>query len=175
MRGSFGSAATGFHWNFYDRLEEGQLTNNPSEGANNRLATRMGASHPGFYHFCTILTKELNNSKNNLEDFENGGSKESTNKKTTLQYNRSVLKLRLEERKITLRKYMRAQGALNHQPGGRGGSGHRGGGAGGGDPEPGAGDGEFRLRAALRSVTEEDPETSDQQGRMEALPPGWKF
>ena len=67
MSGSFGTVETGFHWNFYNRLEEGQMTNNPSEGGNNRLASRMGAPHPGFYHFCNVLTKELKTPKVNLK------------------------------------------------------------------------------------------------------------
>ena len=158
MGGAFGSEATGYHWNFYDRLEEGQLTNNPSEGANNRLATRMGGPHPGFYHFCSVLKKELENSKNNVEDFENGSSQVA--KKKILQENRMTLKTKLEERKITFRKYLRAQGALNHckPKGGRRVGGGRGAGGGGGARGGGAGEGGegSQLRAALRSVTEED-------------------
>ena len=46
------------------------MTNNLSEGGNNRLASRMGAPHPGFYHFCNVLTKELENSKRKHEAFE---------------------------------------------------------------------------------------------------------
>ena len=33
MSGSYGTAATGFEWNFYNTMEEGHMTNNPSEGA----------------------------------------------------------------------------------------------------------------------------------------------
>ena len=51
--GSFETVETGFHWNIYNRLEEGQMTNNPSEAGSNRLASRMGAPHPGYYHFLT--------------------------------------------------------------------------------------------------------------------------
>ena len=156
MGGAFGNNEAGYHWNFYDRLEEGQLTNNPSEGANNRLAQRMGVAHPGIYHFCSVLKKELNNTKNNMEAFESGSSEGATKK--NLQQNRSELKRRLEERKITLRKYLRAQGVLNHlkpstvKGARRGGGGGRGGGGAGGE---GGADG-TQIRAALRSVTEED-------------------
>ena len=31
MSASFGTAEAGLHWNFYNRLEEGQMTNNPSD------------------------------------------------------------------------------------------------------------------------------------------------
>ena len=88
------------------------MTNNPSEGGNNRLASRMGAPHPGFYHFCNVLTKELKNSKSKLEVFESGNYVEPTRK--TLHQNRLLLKRRLEENKIPLRKYLRAMGAMNH-------------------------------------------------------------
>ena len=148
MGGAFGSAATGYQWNFYDRLEEGQLTNNPSEGGNHRLATRMGVPHPGFYHFCSVLKKELGHTKDKLEDFENGSFEGVKTK--NLQKNRNHLKTKLEERKITFRKYLRAQGALNHhKPKG----GRRGGGGGG--AATGGADG-THLRRALRSVTEDD-------------------
>ena len=69
MSGSFGIVKTDFHWNFYNRLDKGQMTNNISEGGNNRLASRMGAPHSGFY-FCNVLTKELENSKSKLKAFE---------------------------------------------------------------------------------------------------------
>ena len=46
------------------------MTNNLSEGGNNRLVSRMGAPHPEFYHICNILTKELENSKSKLAAFE---------------------------------------------------------------------------------------------------------
>ena len=32
MSGNFGTRVTGFEWNFYDTMEQGHMTNNPSEG-----------------------------------------------------------------------------------------------------------------------------------------------
>ena len=40
MNGNYGTATDGFEWNVYDDIEQGFLTNNPSEGAHNRLRTR---------------------------------------------------------------------------------------------------------------------------------------
>ena len=37
MNGNYSTATEGFEWNVYDDIEQGFLTNNPSEGANNRL------------------------------------------------------------------------------------------------------------------------------------------
>ena len=48
MSGSFGSQAEGFECNFYNTLEGGQMTNNPSKGQNHRLASRAGKANPGF-------------------------------------------------------------------------------------------------------------------------------
>ena len=54
MSGNFGNVMDGWEWNAYERIPEGFLTNNPSEGANNRLAKRavwgclvsLNISHP---------------------------------------------------------------------------------------------------------------------------------
>ena len=59
MSGVFGNLVDGFEWNAYDRVEEGFLTNNPSEGANNRLFKRAKNPHPGVYKFCELLKSEL--------------------------------------------------------------------------------------------------------------------
>ena len=72
MSGVFGNLVDGFEWNAYDRVEEGFLTNNPSEGANNRLFKRAKNPHPGVYKFCELLKSELENVKNKCEQFEQG-------------------------------------------------------------------------------------------------------
>ena len=55
MNGNYGTATEGFEWNVYDDIEQGFLTNNPSEGANNRLRTRARVDHPGIYRFCELM------------------------------------------------------------------------------------------------------------------------
>ena len=65
-------AQEAWEWNFLDMMGEGHITNNAAEGGNNRLATRMRTSHPGFYNFAAVLNKELSNTKNKLEWFDTG-------------------------------------------------------------------------------------------------------
>lgn len=55
MNGNYSTATEGFEWNVYDDIEQGFLTNNPSEGANNRLRTRARVDHPGIYRFCELM------------------------------------------------------------------------------------------------------------------------
>ena len=55
MSGSFGNLAEGFELNFYNTLEGGQMTNNPSKGQNQRLASRAGKYNPGFNEFCRTI------------------------------------------------------------------------------------------------------------------------
>ena len=81
MSGSFGTQSQGFEWNFYNTIEEGQMTNNPSEGQNHRLAFRVGKSHPGFYEFCGTIQKEVANAKTKIEQFETGKMMEVANRK----------------------------------------------------------------------------------------------
>ena len=115
MGGNFGTAGN-FEWNFYDRLEEGQFTNNPSEGYNHRLSSRCRTSHPGIYQFTSVLGKELENSKSKLEQLEAGNIRECQSKRSfTLQKARVQLKIQLMRKQMTLRRYLRAQGVLNHK------------------------------------------------------------
>ena len=116
MSGSYGTAATGFEWNFYNTMEEGHMTNNPSEGANNRLASRCGTAHPGFYQFCILIGKEVENTRTKLEQFEEANQFERENSRSKVAL-RSRLKFKsmLEEKTISLRKYLRSQGRLNHK------------------------------------------------------------
>ena len=72
MSGSYGSEEEGWEWNAYERVEDGFLTNNPSEGANNRLIKRARSDHPGFYRFCDLLKEECENVKNKCQQFEEG-------------------------------------------------------------------------------------------------------
>ena len=60
MCGQYGTEATGYNWNFYHQIDEThqQLTNNPSEGANHRLAVRCKTAHPGIYPFFGVIVKE---------------------------------------------------------------------------------------------------------------------
>ena len=115
MGGNFGSAGH-FEWNFYDRLEEGQFTNNPSEGYNHRLSSRCRTSHPGIYQFTSVLGKELENSKSKLEQLEAGSIRESQSRRSfTLQKSCLQMKMMLERKQMTLRRYLRGQGVLNHK------------------------------------------------------------
>ena len=41
MNGNYGTATEGFEWNVYDDVEQGFFTNNPVEGANNRIRNRV--------------------------------------------------------------------------------------------------------------------------------------
>ena len=98
MSGNFGTTETGFEWNFYDTMEQGHMTNNPSEGANNRLASRSGTAHPGFYQFCSLISKEVENTKTKLEQFEEANVFERENSRS----------------KIALRSRLKVEG--EHQP-----------------------------------------------------------
>ena len=44
MNGAFGNEDDGWEWNAFERVEDVFLTNNPSEGANNRLRKRRKGS-----------------------------------------------------------------------------------------------------------------------------------
>jgi hypothetical protein len=59
-------------WHFWDRMEEGHLTNNACEGQNNRLASRMPTDHPGTYKFLGNLCKENQNTHNRMEQAKGG-------------------------------------------------------------------------------------------------------
>ena len=116
MSGVFGNLVDGFEWNAYDRVEEGFLTNNPSEGANNRLFKRAKNPHPGVYKFCELLKSELENVKNKCEQFEQGlllPPPRSTRASKVAQ-NRIQLKEMLERGQQSLRKYLRTLGRMNH-------------------------------------------------------------
>ena len=115
MGGNFGTAGN-FEWNFYDRLEEGQFTNNPSEGYNHRLSSRCRTCHPGIYQFTSVLGKELENSKSKIEQLEAGNIRERQSKRSfTLQKSRIQMKIMLERKQMSLRRYLRGQGVLNHK------------------------------------------------------------
>ena len=91
------------------------MTNNAAETMNNRLRVRMRTAHPGFYEFCQTLSKEVENSKGKMEQFEAGNLQSSQSiRARTLQKSRTKLKEMLENQQITLRKYLRSQGVLNH-------------------------------------------------------------
>ena len=88
MSGNYGTQGA-WEWNFWNRMGEGHLTNNAAEGGNNRLATRMRTSHPGFYHFAAVINKELSNTKNKLEQFEAGNlNYHQSNRARTMQKSR---------------------------------------------------------------------------------------
>ena len=115
MGGNFGTDGN-YQWNFYDRLEEGQQTNNPSEGYNYRLATRCKTSHPGFYQFSCVLGKEIENTKSKIEQLEAGNIHETSSRRAqTLQKSRLKLRHLYQSKSISLRKYLRSQGVLNHK------------------------------------------------------------
>lgn len=125
----------------YDRIEEGQMTNNNAEGANlychhhhhhrrhqyhlchdhhyhqganNRLRSRARTDHPGFYRFCGLVKTELDHVRCNCEQFEAGNlvtPQHSRARRT--QKTRNQLKQLLENRQIGLRKYAIGQGQLN--------------------------------------------------------------
>ena len=72
MSGNYGQAPN-YEWNFYNTIREGHTTNNPSEGANNRLAIRCKTSHPGIYPFIGVIRK-------NLETYTENKPQETTQK-----------------------------------------------------------------------------------------------
>ena len=72
MNGAFGNEDDGWEWNAFERVEDVFLTNNPSEGANNRLRKRARTDHPGFYRFCDLMKEESENVKNKCQQFEQG-------------------------------------------------------------------------------------------------------
>ena len=101
-------------WNYWDRMEEGHLTNNACEGLNNRLRRRMGSDHPSFYKFAGVIQKELLNSRNKMEQVLSGTIQQhKTGRTLMLEKSRKKLKDLYENRQITLRKYLRAMGALS--------------------------------------------------------------
>ena len=116
MNGSYGTEAEGYEWNPYERIPEGFLTNNPSEGANNRLIKRAGTDHPGIYRFCELLKKETENVKNKCEQFEQGTllPAGSSSRATKVQQARNQLKSMLERGQTSLSKYLRTLGRMNH-------------------------------------------------------------
>ena len=79
MNGAFGNEDDGWEWNAFERVEDGFLTNNPSEGANNRLRKRARTDHPGFYRFCDLMKEESENVKNKCQQFEQGLNVTKTN------------------------------------------------------------------------------------------------
>ena len=116
MSGSYGNENEGYEWNAYERITEGFLTNNPSEGANNRLFTRAGTIHPGIYRFCGLLQRETENVKNKCDQFEEGTLQpgRSSTRASKVKQNRIQLKLMLERGQQSLRKYLRTLGRMNH-------------------------------------------------------------
>ena len=116
MNGNYGTATDGFEWNVYDDVEQGFLTNNPSEGANNRLRTRAGVDHPGIYRFCELMRQETENTKNKCEQFEEGVLQpgQANQRTSKVAHNRVHLKAMLERGQTSLRKYLRALGRMTH-------------------------------------------------------------
>ena len=116
MRGNYGNEADGWEWNAYERVQDGFLTNNPSEGANNRLRKRARTDHPGFYRFCNLMNEENENVKNKCEQFEEGSllPVKSTARASKVQQSRTQLKQMLERGQQSLRKYLRTLGRINH-------------------------------------------------------------
>ena len=116
MSGRYGNELEGYEWNAYERIPDGFLTNNPSEGANNRLFSRAGTIHPGIYRFCGLLQKETENVKNKCDQFEEGTLQpgRSTTRASKVKQNRIQLKLMLERGQQSLRKYLRTLGRMNH-------------------------------------------------------------
>ena len=116
MNGNYSTATEGFEWNVYDDIEQGFLTNNPSEGANNRLRTRARVDHPGIYRFCELMRQETENTKNKCEQFEEGVllPSQATQRTSKVAQNRIHLKQMLERGQTSLRKYLRALGRMTH-------------------------------------------------------------
>ena len=116
MNGNYGTATEGFEWSMYDNVEQGFLTNNPSEGANNRLRTRARVDHPGIYRFCELMKQETENTKNKCEQFEEGVllPGQTTQRTSKVAQNRIHLKQMLERGQTSLRKYLRALGRMTH-------------------------------------------------------------
>lgn len=101
------------HWNFYDRLSEGHLTNNACEGLNHRLRVKMKTDHPGIYKFFGVISKETSYSLSKIEQVESGNlTRFQTRRTKAIEKTRLNLKTLLENGQITLKKYMRAQGAM---------------------------------------------------------------
>ena len=129
-----------------------------------RLAARQGRlAHPGIYQFSGVLKKELQNTRDKIEQFENGrlGKTQSAKARTLL-----VSRLRLKEmflnRQISLKKYLRTHGQLNLKQKYRPTRRQERGGVGPGDAaaaEEGRVDN--AVRRALVSVGEEDEEAAE--------------
>jgi hypothetical protein len=96
MSGSYGPDGA-YEWNFYNRMEEGFLTNKMAEGANNRLAIQVRIPHPGIYQFGKVLAKEMEHTRGKCEQFEAGNLQriQGTRAKTT-ERTRLKLKIMLE-------------------------------------------------------------------------------
>ena len=156
MSGSYGQADN-YEWNFYDRIREGHTTNNPSEGANNRLSTRCKTSHPGIYPFIGVIRRETQATYEKMEQFESGNlHRVQTSRSMTTQRSRVKLVELHEAGTIPLKKYLRSQGVLNTKvksnrqrrvPEGREAAGEAGAG--------GAVNVDMAVRGALVSVTDE--------------------
>ena len=113
MSGQYGQADN-YEWNFYDRMEEGHNTNNPSEGANNRLSSRCRTSHPGIYPFIGVIRKETQATFDKMEQFESGNLQRTrTSRAVTTLAARVKTKVLFEAGIIPLRKMLRTQGVLN--------------------------------------------------------------
>ena len=113
MSGNYGQAPN-YEWNFYDRIREGHTTNNPSEGANNRLATRCKTSHPGIYPFIGVIRKETPATYDKMEQFESGNlHRQQTSRAKTTHKSRVKIVVLFEAGIIPLRKMLRSQGVLN--------------------------------------------------------------
>ena len=116
MNGAFGNEDDGWEWNAFERVEDGFLTNNPSEGANNRLRKRARTDHPGFYRFCDLMKEESENVKNKCQQFEQGllMPPKPTSRASKVKQSRIQLKQMLERGQTSLRKYLRTLGRMNH-------------------------------------------------------------
>ena len=103
-------------WNFYNRITFEHMTNNPSEGGNNRLRIRARTDHPNIFAFGSLLKKELRNTLNKMEQYEQGNLEPYVSKRSQqLQKSRNKLKTMLENDELLLRKYLRSQGVLAQQ------------------------------------------------------------
>ena len=92
------------------------MTNNPSEGGNNRLRIRARTDHPNIFAFGSLLKKELRNTLNKMEQYEQGNLEPYVSKRSQqLQKSRNKLKTMLENDELLLRKYLRSQGVLAQQ------------------------------------------------------------
>ena len=113
MSGNYGTATDGFEWNMYGDIEQGFLTNNPSEGANNRLRTRARVDHPGIYRFCELMRQETENTKNKCEQFEEGVLQPGQANQRTSKVAHNLVHLK-QRGQTSLRKYLRVLGRMTY-------------------------------------------------------------